>query len=103
MKLKVAEEISDLFVHIEEDSPLERHVASVVINNYVARPREQHVAEAIKTAKILAVAPELLEACKWLKSEMDKHSNIWCAIREFDGCSEWIKSMREAIAKAETL
>jgi hypothetical protein len=63
MKLKVAGRTA-LHVHIEDDSPLNRSVALVPINNYVAKSEEQHVKEAIETANLFAAAPELLEACK---------------------------------------
>lgn len=43
---------------------------------------------------------DLLDACKWLEGAMDKDSYIWCAIREHDGCKEWVKAFRAAIAKA---
>jgi len=70
MKWRVAKEISKLFVHIEEDNEGARHVASVVLNNYVAKPPEQHKAEAIDNANLMAAAPDLLKACEYTIKEL---------------------------------
>jgi hypothetical protein len=52
-------------------------------------------------ARLIAAAPELLTACKWLQDTMDKDSNIWLAIREHEESSEWAKGLKGAVAKAE--
>lgn len=44
--------------------------------------------------------PALLAACEWLQETMNRDSLIWCAIREHDGCSEWIKGLKAAIKAA---
>ena len=52
--------------------------------------------------EIIAAAPDLLEACKWLENVMDHDAgHAWCAVREQEGANEWIKSFKAAIASAE--
>ncbi len=60
------------------------------------------VAEADANACLLTASPGLLAACEWLLETMDKDSAIWCAIREHDGCSEWVKGLRATVDKATT-
>lgn len=95
MRLRIAKESSKLALYIEEDNPLERHVASVVINNYVAKTREQHVEDAVRTATLFTAAPDLFRAGQRMLVK--------------NGDPEWYEGIRadaeeelkQAIAKAE--
>jgi len=56
--------------------------------------------EVQQRAKLIAAAPDLLEACTWLRDSMAKDSSIWVAIRETEGSRDWIDKMEAAISKA---
>ena len=58
-KWKMDNTASSKYVYVEEDDQLARHVATVLVNNYVAKSPEQHHAEATEKAMLIAKAPEL--------------------------------------------
>ena len=64
------------------------------------KPSKAALTKLHDTARLIAIAPGLLAVCKWLEATMDKDSSIWLAIRKHEGCSEWAKEFRDAIAKS---
>ena len=67
---------------------------------FIRAPSYAYGPEIKANAKLIAAAPDLLEACEWLLDTLDSDSAIWCAIRPFHGSSEWVKNFRSAIKKA---
>lgn len=60
-----------------------------------------NIAEVITMVLTVAEHQNLLSACEWLEDAMDKDSNIWIAIRNHEGCGEWIENFRAVIAKVK--
>ncbi len=89
-------------IYVLEDNPLEQHIASVPVNNYVAKTPERHRAEAIEKAKLIAAAPDLLEACKMMQKLAVHASNDDKITLSGQLSGVWLMA-EDAIAKVEVV
>ena len=58
--------------------------------------------EQAANARLIAAAPDLLAACRWLRHVMSNDGgDCWCSIRDQPGAKVWVEGLKATIAKAE--